>query len=347
MDIVYRPKFTRSAKLVRLLTEASSLSSWVERQMVDVSWVPKIQRDALVCLAHYSTKIEGNPLTLPEVEALSRGKDLPIEEKAKQEVLNYFAVLRWIWTQSPEKAIREKDLLRLHGILTRGVLIEDESGAYKVKPNVVYGHGKVIYRPPPPEAVAILTCSLLAWLNSKESHQDHAAIAAAIAHHRLVSIHPFSDGNGRAARSLGSWVLYRRDFDTHHIFALDEFFEHDRDRYYREIQAVRDNDDDLSVWLEYIGEGIVETLRKTQARIQVLRAKNPEAKIILNRRQERILQILSQTPRMGGGELARVLGVTRSHLGKLLKPLLKIGLAGKEGSTKAAVYYLAGIERLY
>ena len=341
MNAPYEPKFERSAGLVRLLAECSGLCAWIRQQSLDVSWIARTQRDALVRLAHFSTRIEGNPLTLPEVEALADGKDLAVEDRAKREVMNYFAALRWIWQKSPAHGIVEKDLLKLHRILTQGILPKTESGSYKKRTNAVFGGGRIIYQPPPPQVAPMLTQGLLQWLNSGRAGQEHPVVAAAIAHHRLVSIHPFMDGNGRIARALESWILYRRGFDTHHIFALDEFFDADRQQYYRQIQRVREHGDNLTSWLEYVGEGILETLRKTQIRIQQLRAKTPIQKITLNSTQERVLRILGQIPRMGGGELTRSLGITRSNLSKLLKPLLRAGLIAKEGSTKAASYRLA------
>jgi len=341
MKAAYHPTFERSARLVHNLTQASSLCAWIHEQSVDVSWVAPAQLDALVRLAHYSTRIEGNPLTLPEVEALAMGKDLSIEEHAKREVLNYFAALRWIWKRSPMRNIDEKALLYLHRLLTQGVLPLSECGAYKTKPNAVFQGTRIIYRPPPAEAAPILTSGLLRWINSGEAKNEHAVIVAAIAHHRLVSIHPFMDGNGRIARALESWLLYLRGFDTHHIFALDEFFDIDRERYYKEIQKVRQQGENLTSWLEYVSEGIVETLQKTQRRIQTLRSTMPASKVTLNRQQERILRILGEAPRLGGGELARSLNMTRSHLSKLLRPLIHAGLIVKEGSTKAAIYRLA------
>lgn len=341
MKISYSPKFERSAQLIQHLTKASSLCAWIQEQFIDVSWIASTQRDALVRLAHYSTRIEGNPLTLPEVEALAMGKDLAIEEHAKREVLNYFAALRWIWKKSSAYKIEEKNLFHLHKLLTQGLLPLSECGAYKTKPNAVFKDKRIIYKPPSPEETPILTLSLLEWINSNEARNEHTIIVSAIVHHRLVSIHPFMDGNGRIARALESWLLYGRGFDTHHIFALDEFFDVDRERYYNEIQKVRQKKDDLTSWLEYIGEGIVETLQKTQRRIQIIRSKMPTIKFTLNRQQERIMRILGEVPKLGGGELTRTLGMTRSHLSKLLRPLIKAGLIAKEGSTKSAVYRLA------
>ncbi len=340
MAVSYQPTFERSAPLVRHLTQSSALSAWIQEQTLDVSWMAPTQREALIRLAHFSTRIEGNPLTLPEVEALAAGRDLGVEERAKREVLNYFAALRWIWRKSPPRDIEERDLLHLHKLVTQGILSTSECGAYKTKPNAVYEGARVIYRPPPPEAVPALTRALVTWLNSSEARAEHAVVVAAVAHHRLVSIHPFSDGNGRASRAFESWLLFRRGFDTHHIFAIDEFFDADRKRYYKEIQSVRDKGDDLTRWLEYVGEAIVETLRKTQRRIQALRSRRPSLKITLSQPQERILQALGENPRIGGGLLARSLGMTRSHLSKLLRPLIAAGMVVKEGSTKASTYRL-------
>jgi Fic family protein len=336
----FRPSFERSALLVRHLTQASALRAWIQEQIVDVSWIAPTQRDALIRLAHFSTRIEGNPLTLPEVEALAAGRDLGVEERAKREVLNYFAALRWIWQKAPPRDIEERDLLHLHKLVTQGLLSSGECGAYKTKPNAVYEGTRVVYKPPPPEAAPALTRSLVAWLNSSEARAEHAVVVAAVAHHRLVSIHPFPDGNGRTSRAFESWLLFRRGFDTHHIFAVDEFFDADRRRYYEEIQNARNQGDDLTRWIEYVGEGIVETLRKTQRRIQALRARRPASRITLSQPQERVLQVLGENPRMGGGELARSLGMTRSHLSKLLKPLIAGGMVVKEGSTKASTYRL-------
>ena len=209
MNVPYCPIFERSAQTVEYLTRASSLCAWIQEQAVDVSWISSTQRDALVRLAHYSTRIEGNPLTLPEVEALAMGKDLNIEEHAKQEVLNYFAALRWIWRKSPNQNIEEKDLLSLHKLLTQRLLSISESGVYKSKPNAVFQGTRIIYKPPPPEAAHILTRGLLHWLNSREARIEHAVIVAAITHHRLVSIHPFTDGNGRIARVITNFILHK------------------------------------------------------------------------------------------------------------------------------------------
>ena len=85
-------------------------------------------------------------------------------------------------------------------------------------------------------------------------------------HYRFEAIHPFADGNGRTGRALALWELYRRGFDSHHIFSVDEFYWEDRPRYYAALQAVRRPGDDLTSWLEYSAEGLQQTLERAWQR---------------------------------------------------------------------------------
>jgi Fic family protein len=248
----YEPKFRITAETLRLVAEATELRAWIAAAIIDVPWLPSLQRDTTARLAHSSTSIEGNPLTLPEVEALARGETVGGERKATLEVLNALVAMRWMWKQ-PKNKFQEKDLLHVHRSLMNGLLPEKSVGAYKSVPNRVVDHrGNPIYIPPRPGDVPRLTRELLDWLNSTRGRRLHAVITAAIAHHRLVSIHPMSDGNGRLARALGVWVLYSRGFDTNHLFALDDYFSGDRPLYYLKIQQARDLDDDLTDWRDFV-----------------------------------------------------------------------------------------------
>jgi Fic family protein len=55
---------------------------------------------------------------------------------------------------------------------------------------------------------------MVAWLNSSQTKELHPVEQAALAHFRLVHIHPFVDGNGRTARLLTNLVLIREGYPT-------------------------------------------------------------------------------------------------------------------------------------
>lgn len=339
---VYRPEFRISPELVGLLTRAAELNAWISQAVVDVPWLPALQRDTAARLAHSSTAIEGNPLALPEVEALARGEAVGAPEKAAREVKNYLAAVRWVWARPPGAPVAEKELLRLHALLTAGLLLAPQSGRYKTKPNrVVDSKGRTVYSPPGPESAGPLTRELLAWINGPEAAKHHPALVNGVAHHRLVSIHPFADGNGRVARALGVWLLYARGFDTRHLFALDEFYDADRRRYYDKLQQARELDGDLSLWLEYAAEGVCSTLRKTRARIESLQLGSAAPRLRLTARQEQALRFLRDHGRVKSPDIERAFGLTRARVGQILRPLVDAGLVMREGRTRATSYRLA------
>ena len=76
------------------------------------------------------------------------------------------------------------------------------------------------------------------WLNSKDASKLNPVLAAGISHYEFVRIHPFIDGNGRSARALASLILYLRGFDTKRFFALDDYYDSDRQSYYKALQSV-------------------------------------------------------------------------------------------------------------
>jgi Fic family protein len=61
-------------------------------------------------------------------------------------------------------------------------------------------------------------------------------------------------------RLLALWELYRRGFDSHNLFSVDEYYWEDRPRYYSTLQQVRAAGEDLTSWTEYSAEGRQLTL---------------------------------------------------------------------------------------
>ncbi len=339
---MHRPQFQISPGLLALLTQAAEVKTWIAQAVIDVPWLPTLQRDTAARLAHSSTAIEGNPLTLPEVEALARGEATGSPQKSAREVKNYLAAMRWIWSKKAGSGISEKELLHLHALLTAKVLPPAQSGRYKTRPNRIIDHkGRTIYTPPGPEKARPLTQELLAWIDGPEAEELHPVIVNGVAHHQLVSIHPFSDGNGRIARALGVWLLYTRGFDTQHLFALDEFYESDRKRYYDKIQQARDLDGDLGYWLEYVATGICETLKKTRDRIMTLQVTATAPRMRLTKRQEEVLRFLRDKGRIKSPDIEAAFGLTRARVGQIVKPLVDAGLVVREGQTRATTYRLA------
>jgi Fic family protein len=330
----YSPQFTITPALLALVEQVAGLREKIAGATVDLAWIPGLQNDSAARNAHASTAIEGNPLTLEQVRALEEGRELIAEDQRHQrEVLNYFAGLRYITKNHALATIGHEEILRLHKILAADVMDQGQAGKYRT---IYVRVGQ--YRPPPPTEVQPLMTDLLAWWNA-DAPTLSPVLSSAILHYRFEAIHPFADGNGRTGRALALWELYRRGFDTHHIFAVDEFYWEDRPRYYSELAHVHDAGENLIGWLEYCAEGLVQTLERAWHRIQTVRV-NPAEKITLRPRQERLLALLRDHGSMTPSEIWKALGVSRQGAMNLLNPLLAAGLVEKVGGKKTGKYVL-------
>ncbi len=331
----YEPAFRITPRLLSQVEKIARLQVQISGAAVAVAWIPALQKDARTRNAHSSTAIEGNPLTLEQVRAVADGNYVPVEdERPRREVLNYLAALRHIESQPAEARITHADLFALHEIMAGMVMDQGEAGRYRTM-RVRVGR----YVPPPPEDVSGLMFELLEWWNTR-AEELSPVLSSAVLHYRFEAIHPFADGNGRTGRALALWELYRRGFDTHHIFSVDEFYWEDRPRYYTELETVEMAGGDLTSWLEYTAEGLQATLGRVWQRMQEIAARMGGHKLMLRPRQEKLLELLRKNARQTPAELREALGVSKQATLDLLRPLLEAGLVVREGTNRSGYYRL-------
>lgn len=118
--------------------------------------------------------------------------------------------------------------------------------------------------PPPPEEVRGMMIELVNWLNA--TTEINAILVSAIAQFQLVHIHPFLDGNGRTARLLSTFCLYQKGYDFKRLFTISEYYDRKRTDYYNAIQNVRENNMDMTRWLEYFCEGSIYTTARSKSK---------------------------------------------------------------------------------
>ena len=332
----YQPKFSITSTAVKELEAIAGMRERILAATIEVPWIPRLQRDARVRNTHSSTAIEGNPLTLEQVRLLEGGHGLPAEPlRSQREILNYLAGLRFIERHSKKKRIGHTDILKLHKLLATEVMDQGSAGRYR-DIQVYVGQ----YTPPAPDMVSGLLSELLDWWNN-QAREWSPVISSSIVHYQVEDIHPFADGNGRTGRALALWELYRRGFDTYHIFSIDEVYWEDRPAYYQALANVRKQGSDLTAWVEYCAKALRITLERVWTRIQHLQASSGPKKVSLRPRQEQLLRLLKDRGAMTPKELREGLRVSRQGAMDLLNPLLEAGLVQRSGTKKSGRYSLA------
>ena len=331
----YKPIYTITPLLLSQVEEVAALRERILAAAVQVPWIPALQKDTRIRNAHSSTAIEGNPLTLEQVRAIEEGREIPATaQRPRREIANYFAGLRFVEKNAKADLITHAKVLKLHRIMTDKVMDQGAAGEYRTIRVKVGDHIA-----PAPGKVQPLMSELLEWWN--KSSKISPIMSSAIVHHQFETIHPFADGNGRTGRMLSLWELYRRGFDSHHIFSIDEFYWEDRARYYAALEKVRRERDDLTSWLEYSAEGLRVTLEHVWTRIQKLTAHAGKKKLVLRPKQEQLLHLLRERKALTPREIWEAVGVSKQGALDLLRPLIEAGLIKRVGTKKTGRYLLA------
>jgi len=334
-SVSFKPIYTITPRLLSQGEQVAALRERILAAAVQVPWIPALQKDTRIRNAHSSTAIEGNPLTLEQVRAIEEGREIPATaQRPRREVANYFAGLRFVEKNAKREKITHAEVLKLHRIMAGEVMDQGKAGEYRTIRVKVAD-----YIAPVPERVEPMMSDLLEWWNT-EAKKISSIMSAAIIHHQFETIHPFADGNGRAGRMLSLWELYRRGFDSHHIFSIDEFYWEDRTRYYEELEKVRTNSGDLTSWLEYSAQGLRVTLERVWSRIQKLTARGGKAKLVLRPKQEQLLHLLREHKAMTPREIWDGIGVSKQGALDLLRPLINAGLVRRIGTKKSGRYIL-------
>ncbi len=87
------------------------------------------------------------------------------------------------------------------------------AGVYKTRPNSVITRAGERFEYASPEETPALMTDLVQWYNEEEAKGKLSlAELCALFHYRYIRIHPFEDGNGRIARLLANYILYRHDY---------------------------------------------------------------------------------------------------------------------------------------
>jgi Fic family protein len=167
---------------------------------------------------------------------------------------------------------------------------KDSSGPMQVVSGAV-GKEKVHFRAPDAALVEGEMQRFLDWFN-REDGRD-LVIKAAVAHLWFVTIHPFSDGNGRISRALTEMLLARSDNSTLRFYSMSVQIRLDRTQYYKMLEKPQKGDLDITPWISWFLNCLASALKSTDSVLNKVLFKadfwRKQDKTILNERQLKLL----------------------------------------------------------
>jgi Fic family protein len=170
----------------------------------------KLEEALFVEYTFDSNRIEGNTLTLQETGLVIQ-KGITVAGKSLREhleAINHYEAVGFIKSIAEKKEpFNERMLKDLHALVLRGIDPEN-AGRYRTVNVRIAGSRHI-----PPDALVVQELMEIYFeFYEKQKDKIHPVLLSAKLHEKLVTIHPFIDGNGRTARLIMNLVLLQAGY---------------------------------------------------------------------------------------------------------------------------------------
>lgn len=352
--IMFKPRCSVTPKILNAISEIAEIKAVVERSRVLPLNEAQLKRQAIVRMVHTSTSIEGNKLAEYQVDKVLSGMSVAGDAKSILEVKNIQKAIKEMEVMVDEnKPMTINNVLHLHSILMRDLVIPEKNGHFRKDEIYVIddlGDGRELlrYQGPPPTKVPFLVNELLKWVEDAETKQIHPIVRAAILHMQFVKIHPFTDGNGRMARLLTAYSLYKDNWDFRKIIVLEDYYNRNRMAYYNALSyesgsKVYSEGEDLTLWLEYFTEGFLVEARKVAEAVAQAgfgKVSDKDEQVFLDKDELRVMDFVTTVGKITSADVVEILGVAKRTAQLKLKELVDKDLLKPQGSGPSTYYIL-------
>ncbi|MEO1389139.1 MAG: Fic family protein [Cyanobacteria bacterium J06634_6] len=248
---------TNNMNIASQIEQLSQLKSWLDSfSPLSSDIVRELKQRYDVQFTYQSNAIEGNTLTQSETElVLSKGITVGGKTLVEHlEVIGHKEAIDYIETLSKaESSIGEWEIRQIHNLVIRKIS-PTEAGRYRQLDVKAAGTDHTY---PPHYLLPGLMDEFVGWLESAKCSL-HPVEYACEAHYRFVSVHPFSDGNGRTGRLLMNLLLLRSGFP---IVSISN---QQREAYIEALVTAQRSQNDLTLLLTLVcdtaREALIETL---------------------------------------------------------------------------------------
>lgn len=357
----WQPHYTLTSNIARGLMEVEAARTVVARLSLPPAAQAELRQRARLRATHYSTRIEGNRLTLAETEQVIAQKQATFHgrERDVREVRNYWNALLQVETWAAEKRKLTEDLIRrLHALVEKGPRAKPTP--YRDGQNAIrdVSSGALVYLPPEAMDVPSLMQQMVVWAN-QAAQTLPAPLVAGLVHYQFVTIHPYYDGNGRTARLLATFLLQRDGYGLNGYFSLEEHHARDLSAYYNALQTHSHHNyyegratAVLTAWLEYFVKTLARVFAEAQDEAEEYVAVRPLSKpdIIreLDPRARVVLALFAGQAQITSRDVAHALGLSERMARVLLNQWVTAGwLVISDPSNRKRAYTLSAKYRQF
>ncbi len=328
--VPFYPMLSLDLKVREKIREIHRLDMALEGYILSEKDYNDLVIDAYSSNVHWSTKIEGNRLTLEDVQTLTTEYTTKkVEERpnsSKQEILNHLVflfqdILTLPWTMDT--------VLSVHHALMKGVGETTPGVLRDVDVSVRGSDGTEYFIACPKDSVPEELESLVDWVNNSPFGD---IVTATLFFHEFESIHPFEDGNGRTGRVLFQTLLGSLGLSNCHLCKFEERMLRDTTAYY-DLLAYTDQTGNYTPLVRYVTESLLSSYREA---VDIFSKKDRLKDMDENTRHMAIMA--KRCKEFTLGDTAGWIHLSESVRRDRLKELVEMGIIGKEGRTRSMRY---------
>ncbi|MBI4008991.1 Fic family protein [Candidatus Roizmanbacteria bacterium] len=317
------PPYEITSEIQELIIKIDALRLFFLSFPLSTQLKQNIQRVSLLKSSLFSARIEGNPLTMENI-------DFTTDKEKKMEVLNIELAAKYIEKNiNNTNKLTKQIILKIHSVLMHS--LRSDAGFFRKESSAIFNQaGVAVYVAPPPLYMSELLNKLIEYIDDQS--EKFPLIKAFIAHLVFEKIHPFIDGNGRVGRLLIYAICKSLNYDFGFFVAFEEYLDQHKSDYYHYLDiGLKETEE----YLIFMLEAYLNQVEKMKEHIIIEQGK----KILLPPRQEEIYQIIKDHPMISFDFIRRrFLKVPERTLRYDLKKLIDQNLIVKIGKTKGSYY---------
>lgn len=325
-----------NSELTRLIFEIERLRANVGLSTTPAGIYRELHTLFDLLMSVVSARIEGNHTTVYDALSGASTDQSDTSEDQLREIRNISATAYFIEQQDPARPLTHSLIREIHRLAVENLEREGDKtpGEYRQSDVRISGSAHV-----PPEWFNVHAdmTDLLDFANSELQPQQQM-LQIALAHHRFVWIHPFTNGNGRASRLFTYAMLRRTIFSTRGYSALNptSVFGNDRNLYISALEAADDlSEEGTTAWATFFAQGIRDDLERI---VNLQDHTYVEDKLlgpaihsllddgVIDGQTMNALKIVLNKGTVKSGDLTSALGTDPSYRSRVIRGLLDRGL---------------------
>lgn len=319
-------KFRYNKRIKSYLAEIELLKRVFEKMPILPNFEERLRKESLLKSSLYSARIEGNPLTIYQIETSSKmvGKNI-----SKLEVFNLLRAYEYTYLErSPEKLTLNL-IFKLHKMVMNN--ISPNAGKMRKEPWGIFNKADVaVYFAP---AHFKLPDLMNEYIKIVGALKHETPVNAAIVQFLFEKIHPFADGNGRVGRLISAYVLKKGGYSYKGLVSFEKFIDDNKEIYYQALEPSKDT----SQFVEFFLESLVNQANSFLEELKNKKVELPEDSLLPRRRE--IFEIIKNHPYCSFNFISRrFAAVNVKTLHYDLLQLQKKNFVQKVGKTRGSVY---------